>query len=35
LDLTDIAGREALAVTTEGEPSGNVEIKVAAAPETP
>lgn len=35
LDLTDIAGREALAVTTEGEPSGNVEIEVAAEPETP
>jgi len=35
LDVTDILGQETLAVTTEGEASGKVEIDLTGEPETP
>ena len=35
LDITDIAGQETLAITTEGDTPSDVEISVAAEPETP
>jgi hypothetical protein len=35
LDATDILGQKTLAITTEGDASGNLEIDLAGEPETP